>query len=83
MILITEEVLGIMCYKNTDQTGRGRPVDGFEKRTVTRNVRIEPFLDKRLEYVCKTLGINKSEAIRQGLINYLNEMEKAIHGHYI
>lgn len=71
-----------MCYKNTDQTGRGRPVDGFEKRTVTRNVRIEPFLDKRLEYVCKTIGINKSEAIRQGLINYLNDVEKEINIHY-
>lgn len=72
-----------MCYKNTDQIGRGRPVDGFEKRTVTRNVRIEPYLDKRLNYICKNLGINKSEAIRQGLINYLNETEKAIHEHYI
>lgn len=71
-----------MCYKNTDQIGRGRPVDGIEKRTVTRNVRIEPLLDKRLGYVCKAIGINKSEAIRQGLINYLNEVEKEINIHY-
>ena len=71
-----------MCYINIEQNGRGRPVDGLEKRTVARNVRIEPYLDKRLGYVCKVLGINKSEAIREGLINYLNEMEKVIREHY-
>lgn len=71
-----------MYYKNTDQFGRGRPISGAEKRSVTINIRIEPYLNEKLDYICKLLGVSKSEAIRQGMMLYLNEAEKRIKAHY-
>lgn len=71
-----------MCYKNTEFDGRGRPVQGLEKRSVNRNIRIEPYLDKRLDGICRMLGVSKSEAIRQGIVMYINEAEKIINEHY-
>lgn len=65
-----------MCYKNTDLTGRGRPVIGAEKRSVICNIRLEPYIEKRLACTCKALGISKSEAIRQGILMYLDTMDK-------
>ena len=67
-----------MCYKNTDQIGRGRPTIGVEKRTVARNIRLEPYIDTKLTRICKTFNISKSEAIRQGILMYINEAEKTI-----
>lgn len=67
-----------MCYKNTDLNSRGRPVIGAEKRCVTRNVRLEPYIDKKLAAICKVLGVTKSEAIRQGIFMYLEAMDKLI-----
>lgn len=67
-----------MCYKIPGQKGRGRPVEGYEKRTVVRNIRLEPIVDKRLGRVCEAIGLSKSEAIRQSVMNYIVEMEKVI-----
>lgn len=63
-----------MCYKNV--SGRGRPPLGAEKRSMTCNIRLEPYINKRLTGLCKALGISKSEAIRQGILMYLETMDK-------
>lgn len=64
-----------MYYKNSDLPHRpkGRPVEGAERRTVCRQVRLEPYLDQELGRVCHLLGATKSEAIRQGILLFLRE----------
>ena len=67
-----------MYYKNSDLPHRpkGRPVEGAETRSICRQLRIEPYLDQELSRVCHILGINKSEAIRQGIQLFLKEARK-------
>ena len=70
-----------MCPINNDKefkSKRGRPSMGIESRSVERKIRIEPYLDSRLGHVCRLFGLSKSEAIRQGIILYLNQAEKII-----
>lgn len=65
-----------MYYKNMESGGRGRPPLGAEKRSTICNIRLEPYINKKLAGLCKTLGISKSEAIRQGILMYLETMDK-------
>ena len=67
-----------MCYKNTDQTGRGRPITGFEKRICTVNTRIEPCVNAKLNYLCEVLNISRSDAVRQAILIFIREAEKAM-----
>lgn len=74
-----------MCYRinenpDTNETveRRGRKIDGVEKRCVACNVRLEPYVSHRLEQICKIFGINRSEAIRQGIMLYIKEAEKLV-----
>ena len=70
-----------MSYK-IDGTNRGRPTTGIEEKTIVRNLRIEPYLDARLTCVCKMLKISRSEAMRQGIILFLQETENQIESRY-
>ena len=70
-----------MSHKITEIPTRpvGRPREGAENRSETIKFRIEPYVGERLTIVCRTLGVSKSEAARQGLLMYLREAEKVIH----
>lgn len=71
-----------MCPINDSNSPnrRGRPALGAESRSVERKIRLEPYLDENLAYVCRIFGISKSEAIRQGVILYLKEASRIIKG---
>lgn len=68
-----------MCPNNDDNSrasNRGRPSTGVESKSIERKFRIEPYIDHRLTEVCRTLGINRSEAIRQGVLLFLREANR-------
>lgn len=57
---------------------KGRPSLGEQSRSVSRAIRIEPYLNDMLVEACSRLHISCSEALRQGLILFLKEADKAI-----
>lgn len=57
----------------------GRPKEGAEKRSVFVRFRIEPYLDRRMNTVCRCLGIPKSEGIRRGIQLFIREAERIIY----
>ena len=59
-----------------DKTGPGRPVYGVEAKTVERKIRIEPYLDDQLTWICRKLGITRAAGIRQGIRLFIREYSK-------
>lgn len=57
----------------------GRPKEGVQSKSVERKIRIEPYMEEQLTYVCRYLGISKAEAIRRGIMMFLKEAEKIIY----
>lgn len=54
----------------------GRPREGAETRSVERKIRLEPYLDRELGQICRNLGISRSEAIRQGIMLWIREVQR-------
>lgn len=74
-----------MSYKKNDdgmdmevdlwKNPRGRPIEGAEKRVKVLSIRIEPYFDERLTRICKLLSLNKSDAVRIAIIQFINDAE--------
>ncbi len=57
-----------MCPQNE----RGRPIVGSEPKSEMIKIRIEPSLLTELKLTCRAAGITTAEAIRQGIIWFIN-----------
>ena len=55
----------------------GRPVVGSQAKTVERKIRLEPYLDEQLTYICWMTGISKAEAIRIGIRLFIKHYKKS------
>ena len=65
-----------MELKNNKEM-RGRPVYGAQAKTVDRKVRIEPYIDEELTYICRVIGITRAEGIRQGILLFIREFKRS------
>ena len=55
---------------------RGRPPIGLAAKDHVYKVRLDSFTAQRLSAMSHTLGITKAEMIRQGVLLYLDQVEK-------
>lgn len=69
-----------MCPHNSHDDRRGRPICGYEEKSVVVKARIEPYLDNALSTYCKMLGVTKSEAIRLGVKLFIEQANRAMKG---
>lgn len=65
-----------MSDKIKNPRGAGRKLTGSEARTERIQTRLEPWIVRRIEAICRISGISMSEAVRQALLLYVNETEK-------
>ena len=63
---------------NMNRRSKGRPIQDREKKSHSRVIRFEPYMDERLTYTCRVLGISMSDAIRQGVILFLRATEEDV-----
>lgn len=45
---------------NINRRSKGRPIQDREKKSHSRVIRFEPYMDERLTYTCRVLGISMS-----------------------
>ena len=69
-----------MYDKIKNPRNAGRKIIGTEARTERLSIRIEPWIARRVEGICRMAGITKAEAVRQALLHYICETEKALGG---
>ena len=65
-----------MSDKIKNPRGAGRKIAGSEAKTERIQTRLEPWIIRRIENICRISGISMSEAVRQALLLYVNETEK-------
>lgn len=61
-----------------NRRSKGRPIQDRERKSHLRVIRFEPYMDERLTYTCRVLGISMSDAIRQGVILFLRATEEDV-----
>lgn len=66
----------IFLWDENIKEPRGRPLTGAEPKTAMIKLRLEPYLDEQLTWICRQLGITKSQAIRQGIRLLIREYTK-------
>lgn len=55
---------------------RGRPPIGIQAKDSIVKTRMDAYTLRRVERTCRILNISKAELFRQGVLLYLDQMEK-------
>lgn len=67
-----------MDHKIKRKSKAGRPPQDLVTRTSIIKVRVDPYLINRIDRVAATLQLSRSDIIRQGVLMYLDHIEKEI-----
>ena len=61
---------------HNNSPNRGRPPIGIHAKDTIAKTRVDHYTNQRLEHAAKKLGLTKAELVRQGILLYLDQMEK-------
>jgi len=68
--------------RRKNKPGGGRPIKGTAPLDTVIKLRIDPYLLKRFDRLCKITGQHRSEALRYAMQLYIRSVEKRMKGDY-